>query len=260
MSDHIIHVADNFWNIRGKFKIAGLIDIGTHSSLVRRENGKFIFLDSYTLKGSLKQEVDRLTNDGQDVETVINLHPFHTVNVKWMHEHYPGAQHYGTARHLQKFPELDWQSLRSEDPELHDLFSGDIEFSVPRGVDFISTDENVHFSSVLAFHRSSRTLHIDDTLLYIRLPSLLSWFGLSDAVSFHPTLSKVLEKRKGAARDFIQWAEELAERWKSAQNLCAAHTATLLAGDDHDASIHDRIIRALDRAGSTLSTHERKFG
>jgi hypothetical protein len=48
------------------------------------------------------------------------------------------------------------QALRTEDPELHAQFAEDFEFSVPRGVDFISANENVHFSSVLVLHRRPR--------------------------------------------------------------------------------------------------------
>ena len=76
----ILQLSDDFWNIRGSFKIAGLIDIGTQASLIRRENGKFVFLDSYTLGGAVRKEVDELTNAGEDVEAVLNLHPFHTIH------------------------------------------------------------------------------------------------------------------------------------------------------------------------------------
>jgi hypothetical protein len=256
----ILRISDNFWNIRGSFKIAGVIDIGTQASLIRRKNGKFIFLDSYTLSGAARREIDELTNDGQDVEAVLNLHPFHTVHVKTMHERYPDARHYGTARHLEKFPELNWQKLRTEDSALHDKFASNFDFSVPQGVDFISANENVHFSSVLAYHRASKTLHVDDTLMYIRLPMLTRIFGLSDTLSFHLTLSKALEKRAGAARDFRAWAVEMASRWQDMENLCAAHTATYLMQDKDDTPLHDRIIRALDKVQGTLDAHERKFG
>lgn len=260
MSARILQIGDNFWNIRGSFKIAGLIDIGTQASLVRRGNGKFVFLDSYTLTGTTKQEIDDLTKGGEDIEAVLNLHPFHTIHIPWMFENYPQARHYGTARHLSKFPDLDWQKLRTENPGLHKKFGKDFDFSVPRGVDFISDDENVHFSSVLALHRASQTIHVDDTLMYVRLPFLMRWFGLTDAMSFHPTLSKVLEKRPGAVADFSQWAKELADKWQDAENLCAAHTTALLAKDNHESSIHDRIIKALKKVQNTLSKHERKYG
>ena len=259
MGSKILQTSDNFWNIRGSFRIAGVIDIGTQASLVRLTSGKFVFLDSYTLSGSVLQEVDQLTDNGKNVVAVLNLHPFHTVHVNWMHEKYPAASHYGTARHLSKFRELDWQPGCTEDLKTQAKFAADFEFSVPRGVEFISDDENVHFSSVLVFHPESGSIHVDDTLMYIRLPGLMRFFGLSDPVSFHLTLSKVLEKRPGASQEFREWAMEIAENWNNAEHLCAAHTATLLA-DDQQISISERIIKALDKVESTLKSHERRYG
>ena len=80
MKEHIIQVADGFWNIRGSFKVAGLIDIGTHTSLVRRSDGRFLLLDSYTLKDSFAAQVDELTGGQGNVAAVLNLHPFHTIH------------------------------------------------------------------------------------------------------------------------------------------------------------------------------------
>lgn len=259
MASKVIQIADNFWNIRGSFKVAGFIDIGTQASLVKLANGKFVFLDSYTLDGSTLKKVNQLTNDGEDVVAVLNLHPFHTIHVTWMHENYPAAKHYGTARHLSRFPDLKWQPSRTEDAKTQAKFAQDFKFSIPRGVDFISDDENVHFSSVLVFHPSSRTIHVDDTLMYIRLPLLLRFFGLPDSLSFHPTLAKVLEKRPGAVHDFRRWANELADNWQDARNLCAAHTATLMV-KDQQTSIRDRIVEALNKVEPKLLTHEHKYG
>ena len=88
MSEQILQISDDFWNIRGDFKIAGFINIGTHASLVRRGNGKFVLLDSYTLKGKVKKGIDALTNSGDDIEAIINLHPFHTVHVQKIYKQY----------------------------------------------------------------------------------------------------------------------------------------------------------------------------
>ena len=258
MRPHIIEVASDFWNIRGSFKLGGLIDIGTQASLVRRGNGRFVVLDSYALTGEVEREVLELTNGGKDVEAIINVHPFHTVYAREMHERFPDARLYGTARHLSRFPELPWEAQRSEDPELHARFADDFDFSVPRGVDFISSNENVHFSSVLVLHRASKTIQVDVTLMYIRLPKAARLLGRTDSMSFHPTLGKALEKRPGAARDFRIWAEGLAEGWREARNLCAAHTAALTAEKNRGASIHDRILEALDKTSRTLKAHERK--
>lgn len=260
MGTKVLQVADDFWNIRGSFKIAGFIDIGTQAGLVRRANGRFVFLDSCTFDRHTQKQLDELTNHGADVEAVLNLHPFHTLHVEFMQRQYPGARHYGTARHLSKFPDLIWQAPRTEDAELHQLFAPEFEFSVPAGVDFISDDENVHFSSVLAYHRNSRSIYSDDTLMYIRLPKLMRVLGLSGAFSFHPTLAKVLQKRRGATREFRAWAEQLADQWQHAENLCAAHTTALLGVDNQGDSIHDRIIKALNKVRSTLDSHEQKYG
>jgi hypothetical protein len=248
----ILRVADGFLNIRGSFKVGGLVDIGTQCSLVRRANGKFVFLDSYTLSGAVQRDIDALTDDGNAVEAILNLHPFHTVHVRAMHQRYPDAKLFGTARHLSRFPDLPWQKTRTEQARLHKLFEEDFEFSVPRGVDFISANENVHFSSVLVLHRASQTIHVDDTLMYVRLPLPMRVLGLRDILLFHPTLRQALEKRKDAGQDFRDWAEELARDWRGAQNLCAAHTTALIGEQNQGACLHDRILAALDKVSKTL--------
>lgn len=255
----MISVADGFWNIRGSFKIGGILDVGTQVSLVRRSNGKLIFLDSYSLSAPVKQQLDELTRGGEDVEAILNVHPFHTLHVARMHSLYPRARLYGTARHLARLPDLPWQPLRVEDPALHAELAADLEFSVPRGVDLISADENVHFSSVLVLHRATQTIHVDDTLTYLRLPRWLRLLGWQDRMSFHPTLAKALQRRPEAAQEFRGWAQELAARWADAQNLCAAHVTPLLQRDNPGAPIRARILTALERAEGTLSAHERRF-
>ena len=260
MTGRILQVADNFWNIRGSYRIGGVIDVGTQASLIRLASGKFVLLDSYTVRGAAKRQISELTHGGKDIEAILNVHPFHTVHVRNVHELFPHATLYGTARHRSRFPQLPWADTCTEDPALHQQFAEDFDFSVPRGVDFISANEDVHFSSVLVLHRASKTIHSDDTLMYLRLPALMRFFGVGDAVSFHPTLAKALEKRAGAAADFRVWANELIERWKDAENLCAAHTAALLGSDNQGDSIHSRWVKALDKVSNTLKSHERKFG
>jgi hypothetical protein len=260
MRPHIIRVANDFWNIRGSFKVAGVVDVGTQTSLVRRANGKFVFLDSYALSDAVEREVIELTGGGQDVEAIVNVHPFHTVFVRKMYRLFPQAKLYGTARHVSRFSELPWEALRTEDPALHSLFADDFEFSVPLGVDFISANEKVHFSSVMVWHRASKTIHVDDTLNYVRVPRLIRMFGLLESMSFHPTLAKALEKRAGATSEFRDWAEKLADRWRDAENLCAAHTATLTSRENNGASIHARLLEALAKVEGTLTKHRRKYG
>ncbi|MFT4939667.1 MAG: hypothetical protein ACI88A_002712 [Paraglaciecola sp.] len=258
MTDKIIKISDDFWNIRGEFKVFGLLNIGTHASLVKRANGKFVLLDAYTMQDDIKQQIDSLTNNGVNIEAIINLHPFHTVHVEKAHTDYPNALLYGTQRHIDKFPNLPWQTELTNSNEFATLFSEDFEFSVPRGVDFISKNEQLHFSSVLAYHKGSKTIHVDDTLMYLKLPGLLSVLK-SPEVSFHMTLSKTLERRKGAADDFRLWVAELAEQWSDAEVLCAAHSSTLFI-KDKSPSIAAMIMIALEREEQTLSHHQKKFG
>jgi len=260
MADDILNVADSFWNIRGSFRVGGVLDVGTQASLVRLASGKFVFLDAYTLSGAVLRRVNELTAGGENVEAILNLHPFHTVHVHRMHRQFPQARLHGTARHLRRIPDLPWEKTCTEDPELHGQYGADFDFSVPSGVDFVSANEHVHFSSVLVLHRASRTIHSDDTLMYVRLPSLLRLFGLGDSVGFHPTLAKALQRRTGAAGEFRAWAQELISDWRAAENLCAAHTAALLAADNDGAPLHQRLEAALEKVEPTLAAHQRRYG
>ena len=108
MSHEIIDLGSGFWNIRGSFKLGGLIDIGTQCSLVKLESGKFIFLDSYTLSDEVREEVMALTNNGDDVEAILNLHPFHTVHCAQMAKDFPKAINYGSERHKKQVPGVSW--------------------------------------------------------------------------------------------------------------------------------------------------------
>jgi hypothetical protein len=254
---HVIEVADGFWNIRGSFKIGGVLDIGTHASLVRRANGSFVLLDACAFPDAIARWLNEKTRGGEALDAILHLHPFHTIHVRAAHALFPSAKLYGTARHHETLADLKWEALRTEDPELHQHFAEDFEFSVPRGADFVSKDPNLHFSSVLAIHRASKTLHVDDTLIYMRLPWLLRLFA-GDVFRLHPTLAKVLEPRAGAAEEFRVWARELVERAKDIENLCAAHSAVLLGGKNEGAPIAARIEAAVQKAEPVLADHERK--
>lgn len=252
----MIQIAEDFWNIRGSFRIGGLLDIGTHASLARLADGRFVFLDSLSLDSPVMREVQALTDGGAAVAAVINLHPFHTVHVRAMHAAFPQATHYGTQRHHDKFPDLSWAPEHSESAELRARFSPDLAFSVPAGVDFISSNPHLHFASVLAYHRASASLHVDDTLIYARLPGPLTALGAR--IAFHPTLAKTLQRRPGAAQDFRDWARALIDHWQDAKVLCAAHTHAWHSDDTKP--LIGRIEQALARAERTLKRHERRYG
>ncbi|MBT8493003.1 MAG: DUF4336 domain-containing protein [Deltaproteobacteria bacterium] len=256
LPSRVIEVADDFWNIRGTFRI-GPLDIGTHASLVRRQGGKFVLLDAVELDQQTRAWIAELTDGGRDLEAILHVHPFHTVFVEGAHRQFPDARLYGTARHHRLQPELPWQELRTEAQPLHELFADDLEFSVPRGVDFISPDPKLHFSSVLVFHPASKTLHVDDTVIYAPMPLGVRLLK-RDITRFHPTLAKVLEPGPEAADEFHAWACELIERCESIDNLCAAHTGALLGRDNRGASVADRLRVALAKVERVLSAHRNR--
>ena len=257
MSDAFIDLGDGFWTVRGSFRIGGFFDIGTQCSLVRLASGNFVFLDSYAFDDDIRARVDALTDGGSRVEAVLNLHPFHTVHCEWMQKAFPQARHYGTSRHLEIAPNLDWQELRCEDDALMQQYADDLAFSIPRGVALVTENENVHFSSILALHRASGTIHVDDTFVYLRKGFPLSLLPFTGRLGFHPTLAKALEPRAGAADDFYEWAVELGVDWADAQRIVAAHNAVFELGQEQ---FPDLVGEALSRVKQVLDAHRAKQG
>lgn len=243
-------IADGFWNIRGSFKVLGFVDLGTQASLVKLKSGKFVLLDCVPLEGGARSQVMRLTEDGKSLEAIINLHPFHTLHCKKVVELFPDATLYGTARHHTKRSNLDWAPEKTETAAFAERYAEDFDFMVPRGVDFIPDNENLHFSSVLAFHRASKTLHVDDTVNYVALP-------LVKKLNFHPSLGGVLQRRKEAAQEFRDWAGELIERCKTVQHICTAHMRRPDPGQF--SPIAEELRQALRRAEKKLARHEQSF-
>jgi len=252
--DGVIPIGEGFWNLRGSFKV-GPVDIGTHSSLVELEEGGHLLLDGCELPERAQEWLDDVTDGGASLKAVLHLHPFHTVFVRQVHQRYPNVPLFGTKRHHQKATDLPWGELTTDDPKLHERFAANLGFSVPPGVHFIPDNENLHFASVLAFHGRSKTLHVDDTLMAIRLPKLLRWVK-RDVIRFHPTLKHVLHERGGAAAEFRAWAEDIVDRCVDITNLCAAHSAAI-RGDE---SLEPRIRKALDKVEGTLRAHEKQHG
>jgi hypothetical protein len=257
MNHRAIEVDTGFWNLRGSYRIGGILELGTHMSLVQLASGRYVALDACNLGPETRALLDEKTRGGEDLDAFLHLHPFHTLHVRALHQLYPRAKLYGTARHHTELADLPWEPLRTEDAALHAHFAADLDFTVTRGVDLVTPNPDVHFGSVLAIHRATQTLHVDDTLIYARLPWPLRVFG-RDATRFHPALGGALRREPGAANAFRTWARELIERAGSLRNLCAAHTSTLLARSNTGLPIAARIEDALRRAEGTLRTHERK--
>lgn len=253
MAERIVRMSESFWNIRGSFKVAGMVDIGTQASLARLSSGKFVMLDAYTFGKEVARELLEATSQGADVEAIVHLHPFHTLHVESVARLFPGAKLFGTARHKARAPQLAWEEVTTDEQAFHRLYAQDFEFSVPRGVEFIPQNEHLHFSSVLATHRESRTLHVDDTLTWNPLP-------LVGGLMFHPTLKQVLHRREGAAAEFREWAHELIEHCEQVEHLCTAHARALPPQRSQQTSIAQRVRAAYARVQKVVDAHEHKYG
>lgn len=249
MADQWVETGPGFWNIRGSLRLAGLVELGTQMSVVRLSSGKFVLLDSYTPDDAVRQRLMQLTDEGRAVEAILNLHPFHTLHVASVAALFPNAKLYGTERHAARFPELSWEPTRTESPTLGDLFGGELRFSIPRGVDFVPADERLHFASVLAFHPTSATLHVDDTLTWVALP-------LVGGLRFHPTLPKVLQPRAGSVAEFRTWLTELRALFVEVRTVCTAHMRPL---PPSDGQLPARLEQAIARVEKLLDKHEQRF-
>ncbi|HEY6725117.1 MAG TPA: hypothetical protein VI197_13875 [Polyangiaceae bacterium] len=226
-----------------------MFDVGTQMSAVRMASGRFTLLDSYSPDAGTLARLLELTDGGKAVDSILNLHPFHTLHVARLVELFPNAKLYGTERHVTRFPHFRWEATRTDSTELGALFADDLRFSVPRGVDFVPENERLHFASVLAFHPGSGTLHVDDTLTWINLP-------LVGGLRFHPTLPGVLQQRPRAVSEFRGWLKELRGLFEEVRTFCPAHMKTL---PPKDAELPRLLDGAIDKIEKILDRHERKY-
>lgn len=250
-------LADTFWNFRGSFRIAKVFDVGTQMSLVRRANGRFLLLDSYNVEGDDRKKLLALTDRGTAIEAIINVHPFHTLHCRAMHELAPSARLIGTGRHKAHVSELPWEDGVIEDAATQSEFADDLEFSVPGGVDLVPDDDSVHAGSVLVRHRKSGIVHVDDTLNVIAAPGILKRILPQSNLKFHPTMPKALEKHSGAADAFAAWARDLAESWSDTRIVCAAHSAVRRLPRD---GWRNEVLAALAGMEKTLDKHRTEYG
>lgn len=250
-------LADSFWNFRGHFRIAKVIDIGTQMSLVRRGNGRFLLLDSYDLSDDDRKELLRVTDDGAAIDAILNVHPFHTLHCRAAHELAPSARLIGTARHRRQMPDLPWEAGVIEDSVAQAEFVDDLDFSVPAGADLVTSDDSVHTASVLVRHRASGIVHVDDTLNVLAAPGPFRKLLPQSRLKFHPMLPKALQKRAGAADDYARWARDLATNWAGTPIVCAAHSAIRRLPEN---GWREEVLQALSDVEKTLSRHRAEYG
>jgi len=230
----IVPVGPGFWNIRGSFKIfKGLIDIGTHMSIIQLSSGKFVVVDTIPLTDEIKGEIDQLTENGTQIEAVLATHPFHTLAFPAFHAAYPNAAYYGCPRHLKKQPELGWVG-NLNDCSTRNKWSPEIEMRIPEGSEFVAPEPETHnhFNCVFVFHPASRTVHVDDTIMIGSNPGiLLKLAGFKHGtMSFHPSIKNVgLYPTAESPYQFRDWLKEVIRDWDF-DNICAAHMGNKIGG------------------------------
>lgn len=242
----IIQIAPTFWNIRASLTfLGGLIDIGTHMSMIRLSNGKFLLIDTCDVSQSDKARIDELTENGTKIEAIVATHPFHTLYFRLFHKWYPNTKYYGTPRHLRNFPDIPWAGDISKNLNLWE--NEGIFMRIPDGSDFDPADQNNHFSSVLVFHQASRSLHADDTIMYYDHPGCaLRCLGARHGnTTFWTGVDKGLKKTKEAPVQFRSFMESVLKDWDF-DNLITAHTGNLIGGGK------EAVREALRRATPTL--------
>ncbi len=224
MAEQIIELTDDFWNIRGDLRMAGILNVGTQCSLVRLGEGRFVFLDSYTLTGDIRERVMALTDQGRAVEAVLNVHPFHTLHCAQMAKDFPSATFYGSSRHAVEVPEVSWAPDKVEADAVRARYP-ELAFSLPDGIDYISDIDGVHAGSLLVFHPPSGALHVDDTFNVLPVPEIMHKVLPIPRIAFHPKLEDALDSAPDAGARFCDWAERIAADWSATRTLCAAHSA-----------------------------------
>ncbi|KAJ3192790.1 hypothetical protein HK101_005964 [Irineochytrium annulatum] len=227
-------ITPGFFNLRTSFtRLMGMLDIGTHMSFLKLNSGKFLVIDTVELNDQSKAEVDRITDNGKLIEAVVATHPYHTLYFPAFYKLYPDAKYYGTPRHLKVQPEIPWAGDVNEE-SVRKLWEPEIEMRIPEGSEFVYPlpETSNHFNNVFVFHKASRTVHVDDTILISNSPGfLLRLIGFKEgSMMFHPSMSGPgLYPNEDAPKQFICWLEKMMNDWDF-DSMASAHNGYMVGG------------------------------
>ncbi|CAF1683253.1 unnamed protein product, partial [Adineta ricciae] len=194
----------------------------------------FVIFDTVALDDHLKEQINRLTDNGNRIEGVIGTHSFHTRSFLDFYQTYPQAAYYGTPRHLRQLPEIPW--LGSLDNcNVRQKWEPDVEMRITAGGEFINPQHgSSHLMSVFMYHRPSSTLHVTDTIMYTnKFTPILRLFGMTRGVMiFHPSIrTHGLHPTADAPFVFRDCMRNMLHDWPF-ENLCCAHLDVKI-GDAH---------------------------
>lgn len=230
-ASRMVDIGNGLYNLRSSFTfLMGTVDIGNHMSFIRLSNGKFLIIDTCDYNVTDAARIDEMTNNGALIEAVVATHPFHTVYFEPFHKKYPNVPFYGTPRHLRRITSIPWAGSVSQSDVLEKWASEGVLMRIPDGAEFDQPAEGNHFSTVFVFHAASKTIHIDDTLLYYDHPGcILRCFGKSHNRMEIWDLKKGLNPTASAPGDFKRFMEGIIRDWDF-DNVVTAHMGNKIGG------------------------------
>ncbi|KAJ3234847.1 hypothetical protein HDU78_005598 [Chytriomyces hyalinus] len=236
--------------------LGGLINVGTHMSFIRLSSGKFVAVSAVDLDAEAKAEVDRLTANGKNIESVLATNPFHTMAFEPFYALYPDARYYGTPRHIRNIKTIPWAGSVADDAVLK-MYEPEIEMRIPAGAEFNDPKPEAtnHFSGLVVYHRASKTLLCvstpsadtfqksdaqltpksfkDDCFSVHKDPNVLLRLATGatpNSIGFHWSLkNQALHKSPDAAKLFYGWMLSLVKDWDF-ENMCCAHGDGVMIG------------------------------
>lgn len=225
-------VSHDFYNLHTSLVMFRVIDISTHMSLIRLSSGKFLVIDCVDISNpQVRNDIDELTENGTLIESVIGVHPFHTLFFPSFHQIYPHAKYYGTPRHLRNIQNINWSGSLGDDDTRSLWESEGVFMRIPAGAEFeFPPAEDIHFSSVVVLHAPSKTIHVDDTFNYFHGSGwILRLLGKKDDKMEFWNLEKGLNHTAESPRLFKEWVQQLLDDWDF-DNICAAHNNNKIGG------------------------------
>jgi hypothetical protein len=226
-------IEPNLYHIRAEFRvIMGLVNVGTHMSIVKLPNGKFLVIDTVPLDDQLREEIDELTNKGEDIEAVIATHPFHTLSFQAFHDAYPTVQFYGTPRHLRIKKDINWDGDITEN--LKNWESSGIYMRIPDGAEweFPQPEASNHFVAIWVYIEKAKTIHVDDSVSLYNNPNwLVKAVGFQPGkICFHPAMKgPALKPQRDSPEKLKAWFEKVIEDWDF-DNMVISHKDNWIGG------------------------------
>ena len=239
----------------------GIVDIGTHMSLLRLKSGNFIALSAVDVsdaKGPLREDINLLTDDGKRLVAVYATHPFHTVHFPSFYNAFPDAKYYGTPRHLRKQKEIPWAGVVT-DEKVRNAYPDEVLMSFPpvscAEFDNPKPPLTNHFSNLFVVHRESKSLFNDDCVLFFDSPATrmgkLVWLlgKRHNTFQFHRSMYKVgLRHTADAGRTFLDWFKAMVES-EDINAVATAHNAVCWRNGKK------RLLDLANRAESGIKEH-----